>query len=564
MLCEQCNFENSSENLLCNKCGAKLFRAKLRVSQGNGLNQTYYLFSKKYKIGRGANNDVVIEDSSVSRYHAEISLQRGYFYFKDNGSKNGSLINSQRVTQKRLVHLDCIQLGNAVIHFYDEKNNPLYFDAGIQTEEYIQKEFFKFAEKRHTKIKSDDVLLTMLDLAISLLHAEQGAILITDPSKGLRFKIGKNHDGEIITEEELVDLDWEIIKESIESRKTKAVSEGSTSEEHKNEDIVPIQWHKTAVPLISTQSEQSDEPHCGYLGNDGILGVFYFSQKQKTHSLSKKKQELLVTLAQQAAYAIENEILFVEAKIKRKIEDELSLARDIQQRLLPTTIPNITNFEMASFVQPCESVGGDYYDFVPISTKCVGISIGDICGKGVPAALLTATVQAAIRSQLEYTLSPQQIVRNLNRLFIKSTAESIFLTLFFGILDVKECQLKYINAGHPPPIFISKDRIIRELSGTTPALGIFEGKLEKEKSIAFEPGDLLLLYTDGIIESQNQEKEIYGRKRLLQFIHSLCLNERTRTHNPDSLIKCVKDDLFAFVNGAKQTDDLTLLAFKRR
>ncbi len=558
MNCETCNFENPPENLICYQCGEKLYRAKLRISQDSGLNQTHHLFAKAYKIGREPDNDIVIENPSISRCHGEIRFKNGHFYFHDRGSKNGSLINTQRVSQKKLAHLDCIQLGNVIIHFYDEN----HVNAGIQTEEFVREKFFKFTYKRQTKIKSDDVLLTMLDLAISLLHAEQGIILIYDHSEKLKFKIGKNSDGRIITENEIFELDFGLIKESIESGKTKGVYEQPSTEKQKG-GTGHSSWKKIAVPLISTQLEKGNEPERGQFGHHGILGVFYFNQKQTIHSLSTKKKELLGTFAQYAAYAIQNDMLYTEAMVKRKMEGELSLARDIQQRLLPTHIPDFTSFQIASFIHPCEAVGGDYYDFIPISTKYLGIAIGDICGKGVPAALLTATVQAAIRSQLEFTLSPEQIVRNLNSLLIKSTAESIFLTLFFGILDIERSQLKYINAGHPPPIFISQHQTIQELSGTTPALGIIENLDEQETTIDFRPGDLLLLYTDGIIESRNHEKNIFGRKRLLKLVHSQFVSTSAKIYQPDDMVNRIKNDLLAFIDGAEQTDDLTLLAFKR-
>ena len=560
MFCEHCHHHNLPQNLVCEKCQEKLYRAKLRVTFTSGQDQTHYLFPKKYRIGRDADNDIVIMDSSVSRLHAEIDFQDGSFIISDKDSKNGSLLNNDHFHHRRLYDLDCIQLGNVVLHFYDEKNKALLAPQGEDTAEWVLKEFFKFSASRRTKITTNDVLLTMLDLAVSLVHADQALILQFNPDNHMRFKLGKKQGGQSLFENHLSEFDWTIINESIRNKTAKIVARNVSARRRIDSAAEELAWSKMAIPLISIKGEP-DKKHV--LGMDGVLGVFYFTQNKKRNMLTPRKRELLSTIVQQVAFAVENEMLYDQTLVKRKIEQELSLAREIQQRMLPVPNPSISKLDIASYVNPCEAVSGDYFDLIPISARNIGIAIGDICGKGVPAALLSAAVQAAIHCQLEYTSSPEQIVGNLNRLLIRSTAESIFLTLFFGILDLDTGELKYINAGHPPPIFIKRDRSIKELSGTTPALGILEGKFEHEKGVNFEAGDILLLYTDGIIESQNPDKKIYGRKRLLKLIHSLFANGKSTRFKLDTMINRIKNDVVQFIEGAKQTDDLTILAIKR-
>ncbi|NIR52668.1 serine/threonine-protein phosphatase, partial [candidate division KSB1 bacterium] len=288
------------------------------------------------------------------------------------------------------------------------------------------------------------------------------------------------------------------------------------------------------------------------------------TREREKSEITQRKKELLGTIVQQITFAIENEMLFEQALEKRRIDKELSLAKEIQNKLLPISNPSKEHFEIASFIHPCETVSGDYFDFFAISPTVIGIAIGDICGKGVPAALLTSTVQAAIHSQLEYTESPEQIIRNLNRLLIRNTAESIFLTLFFGLIDLESNQFKYVNAGHPPPIFIQKKSRIKELGGTAPALGVFEGNFDSERSIKFEPGDILVMYTDGLIEGQNPERKIYGRRRLLKQVDVLFSERNTQLDTLNAVVDSITDDIIHFIGGAKQQDDLTLLAVRRR
>lgn len=557
MLCKACNFENSPNNLICENCHEKLYRAKLRVIFDSGLDKSLHLFPRSYKIGRAADNDIVIDDPSVSRYHAEINYESGDYVFKDTGSKNGCTINQHLVTQKKLETLDCIQLGNIIIHFYDENENALLPRAGFRTEEIVQQEFFKYIETKRTNIQTDEILQTMLNLAISLLHAEQGVILLKNASNELQFKIAKNYEGESISKE-TVTIDWSLVDDCLQTQELKMASEDLPSSGPYKNEVNFVTSRKIAIPILSSNSDNflNEQSH-----DNNVLGIFYFTG---CPSLSKKKRELLSTLIQHAAIAVENKLLYNEAVEKRKLEDELSVARNIQQRLLPSTAPHIPNFEIASFMQPCKMVSGDYFDFIPISSGVLGIAIGDICGKGVPAALLTATVHSAIRTQLEYTSSPKEIIRSINRLMIKSTNESIFVTLFFGVLNIESGQFKYVNAGHPPPIIISNDKKrIRELRSTTTALGILEDELLNERRINIKPGDTLLLYTDGILESRNMALKMYGRRRLLQFIRSHFFDENRKSFTPEAFIKSINDDLIAFTNKAKFQDDITLLVVAR-
>ena len=238
----------------------------------------------------------------------------------------------------------------------------------------------------------------------------------------------------------------------------------------------------------------------------------YFCSEEKSKPISKRKQELLNVLIHQISIAMENEMLVSEAKEeKRRISEQLLAARKIQQKLFSNANQKFETLQVATFVAPCETVGGDYFDIVAISGSKVAIAIGDICGKGLPAALLASTVQAAICSHLEYSTLPSEIIRKLNRLLIKSTADSIFLTLFFGILDLESGILEYINAGHPPPILVRRNNSIEELSATTFALGIFETETEQqktiEKTIKLEAGAILVMYTDGVRGNRNGNKK---------------------------------------------------------
>ncbi len=550
--CERCLNVNTKNTLYCEKCGANLFKSKLRVVHESGLNRTHYLFSQDYRIGRDQENDIVIVDASVSRHHAELKYEHGSFCILDHDSKNGSLLNNLQFKRSKLQNHDCLQLGGVVLHFYSEEQS-LQPRSNFDTIQFVQNEYFRLAENRHTNVTTNDVLNTMLDLALSLVHADQAAILEYDDSHDLHLKIGKNLDG--------VALDGQrgLFEGVCESQVAKIACRDEVLDNDGGAAGDP-DWEYMAFPLMAIKgnSQKTDE-----LGRNGVLGVCYLNHNKTQNRLSNRKRELLTALMQQIALAVENELLYKESHANRRIRQEIKSAKIIQAKLLPTTHPDIGSLEIRSFVEPCETISGDYFDIIPVSDEFVAIAIGDICGKGVPAALLSSTAQAAIRSQLEYSTSPREIVDNLNRLLIQSTTKSVFLTLFFGILNVTTNELVYINAGHLPPVFVSKAQKLSELSGTTPPLGILEEEFQAERSVQFEPGDLLLMYTDGLIESQNSKHENYGRKRLLKLVRTI-FKASFRDYELDAVVSIVKKDFLSFIGDVRQSDDLTLLAVKRK
>jgi len=558
MICEECGYVNPSESAHCENCGAKMYRASLKIILENGTKAIHYLKPQNYRIGRGRRNDIIIKDASVSRYHAELEYKDEGFSIIDKDSKNGSFLNDEHFTYKRLDDSDCIQLGDVLIHFYDEKHNLPQSGDIAGTDEFVEKEFFKLAENRRNKIAISEVLLTMLDLALSLTQAKYGLIFQFNQANKLKLRLGKNTKGKFISQDKLALSDWRIISEAIKTQNTKTKFEKKQSGGRNGHPVEYLEWKKMAIPLIASMADSENED----LGNKGILGICFLEQDKKI-LISKKRRSLLNALVHEISLAIENEMLYGEAIERRKIRDELSLASEIQQKLLPTAHPQIKDFEFGSFIQPCKEISGDYFDIIPISDQFIAVAIGDICGKGMPAALLSSTVQAAIRSQVDYTTSPDQIVRNLNRLLMQNTADSIFLTLFFGILNIDSSEFDYINAGHPPPIVISQNLTITELAGSTAALGIIEAEIP-QRTIKFESGDLLLMYTDGIIESQNKQKRIYSRKKFLNLINEIFSDKKSQKIKLNSIIDTVKQDILNYTNGAEQMDDLTLLAVRRK
>lgn len=546
--CPECGSQNRPTDAFCRSCNARLYVAKLYSKNQQEGRQTFFLQPRDYTVGRDLGSDILIADTSVSRHHATLTFHGKGFSLKDNDSKNGSFVNNYHIKNQRLHHGDRIQLGHAVLQ-YENDNEPLIRDDVLRTEELVQKEFFKLAENRATILTTDDLLNTMLDLVVWLVHAESAVLFQINQQEKLTFKTGRTAKKQRLPQPELSDAEWLFLHKALQAQKVTTDQNG-----HGDKEDALQHWRRMALPLRSAQQKA--------IGKQGLLGLCYIKRNTRNKPLNPQKLDLLHTIMQQLALAIENDLLYAEVADKEKIHFQLSLAKDIQKHLQPASQLKIRHLDVAYFSRPSETISGDYLDIIPLNERQTAIAIGDICGKGVAAAILSSTVRAAIRAQLEYSSTPKTIVKNLNKLFINSTAEAIFFTLFFAIFDSEKRELTYINAGHPPPIYLSADGSFSELKATTLALGILDEDIDEQLSIPFRTGESLILYTDGIIESQDSTKAIYSRKRLLNFVCSLLTDQPAAARPPDYFVQKILQDVHDFTRQAAQSDDLTLMVVK--
>jgi sigma-B regulation protein RsbU (phosphoserine phosphatase) len=199
---------------------------------------------------------------------------------------------------------------------------------------------------------------------------------------------------------------------------------------------------------------------------------------------------------------------------QRQKEQEWEEARRIQQRLLPETLPKLRGCEMVAEWRPALAVGGDYFDVLKFSEETAGLCIADVCGKGLPAALLMANLQAAVRAHTSGAAAPSHVCEQLNKMFCSISAHERFITLFYGLLDLRHRTLVYCNAGHSSPLLVRRNSRLIRLGAGGPLLGEFEGLFYEQGQVPLEAGDRLVLYTDGIAEAPNAAEEEFGETRL--------------------------------------------------
>jgi serine phosphatase RsbU (regulator of sigma subunit) len=243
---------------------------------------------------------------------------------------------------------------------------------------------------------------------------------------------------------------------------------------------------------------------------------------------------------------------------RERLAGELEIARQVQKRLLPFNEPVIKNYLIKGLCISAKEVGGDYYDFIDLGKNKLGVVIGDVSGKGLPAAFYMTLTKGIFQSQVEASHSPCEVLKKVNRILIQTMEKGSFVTMFYGILDYAENTFIYSRAGHEPGIYYSKlDNKIEILRPVGIGLGLKEGSLFdrniEDKKINLAEGDLILLYTDGFNDARNKNNEDYGRERIFKFI------ERNKNSSGDEFIKALSDDVSEFSDNSPQFDDLTVI-----
>ncbi|MGH1362935.1 MAG: GAF domain-containing SpoIIE family protein phosphatase [Calditrichia bacterium] len=288
-----------------------------------------------------------------------------------------------------------------------------------------------------------------------------------------------------------------------------------------------------------------------------LRGYILLGSKISKKPFDKEDLEFLSTLVSQAVISLENARLFKEALEKQRMEEELNVARNIQRKLLPKALPEIPGYEIYGVNNSSKQVGGDYYDVIKIDENRYALAIGDVSGKGVPASLLMANLQAGLRVMMTPNVNLAESVGKINSLIHSNTDLDKFITFFIGILDIKEHSFEYVNAGHNNPFIVTKKRDISFLDIGGILLGIMPGYSYNTGRVDLQTGDLLITYTDGVNEAINREGEEWGEEPLYELVSS------QRDGRVKDIVGNVLLAIDAFAAGEPQADDVTMLAVKR-
>ena len=306
---------------------------------------------------------------------------------------------------------------------------------------------------------------------------------------------------------------------------------------------------------INARTETRSEMVAPIISNTEVIGVFDL-ESDELNAYSEDDLEVLMLLASQVAIIIEKVMLHEQLIEKQRLEGQLEVARQVQLELLPPRDPQLEGYDISAYNFPTEEVSGDYYDWVKIFDDQIGLVIADVSGKGVPAALLMAFLRASLRAATHIGYSPHISMAKVNYLLWESIERNQFVTAIYAILDVTNKTLTYTNAGHNPPVLLKQDGGVSFIERGSIPLGMFRDTRYHEYYLTTEPGDVLMLYTDGATEAQNPAGEDFGRERLAQAVKT------NRQLSARELIAAVHAEVLEWTDGRGATDDVTFFVIK--
>ncbi|MFN2515571.1 MAG: PP2C family protein-serine/threonine phosphatase [Pyrinomonadaceae bacterium] len=306
---------------------------------------------------------------------------------------------------------------------------------------------------------------------------------------------------------------------------------------------------------INARSETRSEMVAPIISNTEVIGVFDL-ESDELDAYSEDDLQILMMLASQVAIIIEKVMLHGQLIEKKRLEGQLEVARQVQLELLPARDPQLEGYDISAYNFPTEEVSGDYYDWVRIYDDQIGLVIADVSGKGVPAALLMAFLRASLRAATHIGYSPHISMAKVNYLLWESIERNQFVTAFYGILDVTNKTLSYTNAGHNPPLLLDKDGNAEFIERGSLPLGMFRDTRYHEYYLTTQPGEVLVLYTDGVTEAQNPQGEEFGRERLAEAVKA------NRHLGARDLITAVQKVVIDWTDGRGATDDVTFFVIK--
>ena len=306
---------------------------------------------------------------------------------------------------------------------------------------------------------------------------------------------------------------------------------------------------------VNARDRTRSEMVAPIISNDEVIGVFDLESDQ-FNAYSEDDLDVLMMLASQVAIIIEKVMLHEQLIEKKRLEGQLEVARQVQLELLPARDPELIGFDISAYNFPTEEVSGDYYDWVRIYDDQIGVVIADVSGKGVPAAILMAFLRASLRAATHIGYSTHISMAKVNYLLWESIERNQFVTAFYGILDAQKRTLAYSNAGHNPPLLLNADGTSRFIEKGEQPLGMFRETRYHQYYLDFQPGDVLVLYTDGATEANSPTGEEFGRERLARAVQNV-YDRPAR-----EMIASLQMEILEWTDNVGSSDDVTFFIIK--
>jgi serine phosphatase RsbU (regulator of sigma subunit) len=548
--------------------------AVLEVVSPDGARRYVRITQSPFMIGRGAEtgNHLQLSDRRISRNCAAVVIEANRFYIEDRGQRRGLFVNGEKVESRELQDGDAISFGledSYELIFRSSSNSNDESLPNILTRmEHITsseptggglvklKRLLEATSLLHSQLPLEVVLGHMLDHAVSVTDADRGLLLESDAAGALKVKLARRSGGLRLPPESLTPSQTAI--QLALKQQSPVITEDLAQADmdlQAAQSIVAQRLRAVVVIPLYAMARASTQESMVNIKRGDFLGVLYLDSRRPA-AFSKLDRQILDALAGDAASILDNARLVERERERQRLEQEINIARDIQQALLPRDFREFPHLAVNGYNLPCLSVGGDYFDVFPLSDNRTAFLIADVSGKGLGDALLTTMLQGAL-SGMTLGTDPARVFNHVNRFLCSHAEVGRYATMFFGILD-QDGHLEFINAGHPSPFLIRRGVAEEAFTEGSYPVGLVPEAEYTAACLKLEPGDTLVLFSDGVTEAMDPDDQFFGVPRLKQVLTGL-------TECPlEQIQKCILESVENFTRGAHQADDLTLLVVRYR
>jgi serine phosphatase RsbU (regulator of sigma subunit) len=501
-------------------------------------------------------------------------MEANHYYLEDRGQRRGMFINQEKAESRQLNDGDVITFGiedsyqiifRAATGTSDEAIPQLltridHMTSSESTGGGLRKlnMLLEATSLLHSQLPLDSVLAKMIDHAIAVTDADRGLLEEAEAGRpeNLRVRLARRSGGQRLPPESMTPSQTAI--QLAMKQGSPVITEDLAQAEMNLQAAASIvaQGLRAVVVIPLYASSRAASEGTGVDVRRGVfLGVLYLDSKRPT-AFTKLDRQILDALAADAASILDNARLVERERERQRLEQEIGIARDIQQALLPKNFKDYPHLAVLGVNFPCLSVGGDYFDVFPLDEKRTAFLLADVSGKGLGAALLTTMLQGAL-SGMTLGTDPARTFNHVNRFLCDHAEVGRYATMFFGILD-EAGKLEFINAGHPSPILMRQGRAEEAFTEGSFPVGLVPEAEFATATLQLEPNDTLFLFSDGVTEAMDPDEQLYGVPRLIGVLQG-------KTDLPlDEIQKTVLESVENFARGARQADDLTMLVVRYR
>src|ERR1700730_11105837 len=550
--------------------------AVLEVISPDGARKYVRMTQVPFLMGRGAEtgNHLQLTDRRISRNCAAIVMEANRYYLEDRGQRRGMFVNGEKVESRALNDGDVITFG------LEDSYQLIFRSATGTAEEAIPQLLTRIDHMTssestggglrklnmlleatsllHSQLPLDSVLAKMIDHAIAVTDADRGLLqeAVDGKVENMRVRLARRSGAQRLPPESMTPSQTAI--QLAMKQQSPVITEDLAQAEMNLQAAASIVAQGlravVVIPLYASSRASSDGSSVDVKRGD-FLGVLYLDSKRPT-AFSKLDRQILDALAADAASILDNARLVERERERQRLEQEIGIARDIQQALLPKNFRDYPHLSVSGINFPCLAVGGDYFDVFPLGDSRTAFLLADVSGKGLGAALLTTMLQGAL-SGMTLGTDPARVFNHVNRFLCDHSEVGRYATMFFGIVD-QEGHLEYINAGHPSPFLIRRGIAEEAFTEGSYPVGLVPEAQYTAVCLKLEPGDTLVLFSDGVTEAMDPDEQLCGTTRIKELLTG-------QMECPLELLqKCVLEAVENFARGAHQADDLTLLIVRYR